>query len=472
MAASCFPPAARTSAKKARRQAQRAESLSSSIRQFLTPEVWKQARRAAHVAGCRNDQRWTLQPLILIWVLMAWCPAQTDAERFVTARTYYVQIHCPKRKRPGKYFSGFDKALLRLPITVWWAVGDAVRRQLERTLADRMVVDGWTAFGCDGTRMECPRTQQLEDDLGQASKAGSAPMLWITALVSLRTGVLWSWRLGTAKAGERQHLLDLLEDLPRSPLAPVLLVCDAGYVGYDLIRTLLDQPRSFLIRLSSQAQLYSDAEIEVKSFREGAFWYWTDKAEKGKQPPLRVRVIRVASRKRKNDVWLVTDVLDPKRLSAESASRLYRMRWESECFFKTYKRVVKDICLVSETTLMVVREAEGSLLACQLLLAQGALALKTGGPRAGRDGDKCSAAGVLREIRKEFQACAEPLPKTSYQRRLQGTGRDRKPRTSAKVRKEHPRRKKHTMPQPPRLKVLSAEQQRGLAALCLKDEAA
>ena len=113
-----------------------------------------------------------------------------------------------------------------------------MRRQLERTLADRMVVDGWTAFGCDGTRLECPRTQQLEDDLGRASKPGSAPMLWITALVSLRTGVLWSWRLGTAKAGERQHLLDLLEDLPRAPLAPVLLVCDAGYVGYELIADL------------------------------------------------------------------------------------------------------------------------------------------------------------------------------------------------------------------------------------------
>ena len=42
-------------------------------------------------------------------------------------------------------------------MTVWWAVGAAMRRQLERTLADRMVVDGWTAFGCDGTRLECPR---------------------------------------------------------------------------------------------------------------------------------------------------------------------------------------------------------------------------------------------------------------------------------------------------------------------------
>jgi hypothetical protein len=462
----------RVAAKRTRRQAQRADSLSGSIRQFLTPEVWKQAQRASRDAGHRLFPRWTLQPLILTWAMMTWCAGPTDADRFLAARAFYVQVHCPKRKRPGKHFGGFHKAVSRLPMAVWWAVGDAVRRQLERVLADRMVVDGWTAYGCDGTRLECPRTQQLEEDLGRASKAGSAPMLWITALVSLRTGVLWSWRLGTARASERQHLRDLLEDLPRAPRAPVLLVCDAGYVGYELIRDLLGQGRSFLIRLSSQAKLYSDEGVAVATFREGLFWYWTDEAERAKQPPLRVRVIRVVSPKRKHDVWLVTDVLESGRLSAESAGRLYRMRWESECFFKTYKRVVKDICLVSETTAMVVREAEGSLLACQLLLAQGALALKEGGARAGRDADKCSAAGVLREIRREFEAVAKPLPKTSFRVRLQGTGRDRRPRSSAKVRKEHPRRKKHQMPRPPRLAVLSAEQRERIEELCLTDQVA
>ena len=202
--------------------------------------------------------------------------------------------------------------------------------------------------------------------------------------------------------------------------------------------------------------------------REGQFWSWTDKAEKADKPPLRVRVIRVASRKRKNDVWLVTDVLDSRLLSAESAGRLNRMRWESEGLFRTYKRVVKDRSLVSETTEMVAREAEGSLLACQLLLAPGALALKTGGPCAGRDGDKCRVAGVLWEIRRELAACAEPLPKTSFRRRLQETGRDRTPRTSAEVRKEHPRRTEQTMPRPPRLKVLRTEQCHRIEAMSLK----
>ena len=40
----------------------------------------------------------------------------------------------------------------------------------------------------------------------------------------------------------------------------------------------------------------------------------TDDAERKGKPPLRVRVIRVPARKRKNDVWLVTNVLDSRAL--------------------------------------------------------------------------------------------------------------------------------------------------------------
>src|SRR5271166_6139179 len=151
---------------------------------------------------------------------------------------------------------------------------------------------------------------------------------------------------------------------------------------------------------------------------------------------------------------------------------VYVLRWESECFFRTYKRVVKDVRLVSRTVPMVVREAEISLLACQLLLGQGALALKVGGKRAGRDELKCSAAEVLREVRRELDAARKPVPRSSFAKRLQQTGRDRRERTGPKMKRQPPRRKKHVAPQPPRLKVLSAEQKRQIEALNLKEAAA
>ena len=250
------------------------------------------------------------------------------------------------------------------------------------------------------------------------------------------------------------------------------MVCDAGYVGYDLFDHLLRQDCSFLIRLSSMAQLYSLESVEVQRFSEGEFWYWTDEAEKKSKPALKVRVIRVPARKRKNDVWLVTNVLDSKRLPVQLAARFYRMRWESECFFRTYKRVVKDVRLVSRTVAMAVREAEVSLLACQLLLGQGALALKVGGKRAGRDELKCSAVEVLQEIRRELAAARKPMPRSSFAKRLQSTGRDRQERTGPKMKREPPRRKNHKAPKPPRLKVLSAEQQRMIEDWNLKQVAA
>jgi Transposase DDE domain len=454
-------PKSRTQTKRSRRRQQRAESLPASMRQFLTPDVWKQARHAARDHQVRQRPRWPIPAVLVVLATMTWCVGDTEAERFVAARAFYVRAYNPKRRRPGQQVGSYHKALAALPLPVLWAVSDAVRHQIARRLLPAMELGGFVPLGCDGTRQECPRTEALERDLGQASKDGSAPMIGITALVSLRTGVLWAWRLGTAKTGERQHLVDLLEFLPRA----ALLVCDAGYVGYELTKTLLQRRCSFLIRMSSQAKLFSEELVELRRFREGLVYYWPKEAQDQNQPPLRVRLIRIKSPKRKHDVWLLTDVLDARRLSVRRAERLYRMRWESEGFFRSYKRTIKDIKLFSAAVPQLVREAEGSLLSCQLLLAQGALALQQrSGPADGSmDPEKCSARRVLVEIRREVAACVPPRPKLSFRKRLEQAGRDRRLRTRPKVRKEHPQRRPHKPPRPPVVKVLDCGQQQRLA---------
>ncbi len=158
MAAQCTASSRRASTKLARRRAKRSESLSGSMRQFITPAVWKHVKQAASQHGCRKGGRWNPQPLIMIAAIMTWCAGETEADRFVLSRSFYVQVHCPKRARPGKTFSGFSMALLRLPMPVWWAFCDAVRSRIFHLLSDRMTTDGWLPLGCDGSRMECPRS--------------------------------------------------------------------------------------------------------------------------------------------------------------------------------------------------------------------------------------------------------------------------------------------------------------------------
>jgi hypothetical protein len=127
---------------------------------------------------------------------------------------------------------GFEKALVRLPMYVLRRVAAAVRHRLPEILHRRWATGGFVVFGCDGSRLECPRVAQLEQHLGEAGKADSAPNVWLTALVHLATGVVWSWRWGKGTASERGHLKHLLASLP----AMALVICDAGYTGYELTR--------------------------------------------------------------------------------------------------------------------------------------------------------------------------------------------------------------------------------------------
>jgi hypothetical protein len=131
--------------------------------------------------------------------------------------------------------------------------------------------------------------------------------------------------------------MQMIPWLPKS----TLLVTDAGYVGYDLMRTLLEAKIPILMRMSSNALFYTEQEIRLNRFREGIAYYWPDVIRKQEKPPLRGRLLRIRSRKRKNDVWLFTNVEDRQRLPMEVASQFYRWRWENEGFFRTYKRRVK-----------------------------------------------------------------------------------------------------------------------------------
>jgi hypothetical protein len=107
---------------------------------------------------------------------------------------------------------------------------------------------------------------------------------------------------------------------------------------------------------------------------------------------------------------------------------------------------------MSRTVVQVHREAEGSLLATQLLLAQGALALQA------RDTVHIvlpSARKVLLEIRAEIRNVTGmylgPRQSQTYLERLaQARWRERHQRTS-KVRRHWPGRNDHKPPGPPKI---------------------
>jgi len=124
------------------------------------------------------------------------------------ARGSYV-VCCPKRKRPGKSFQGFEKALAKLPMPVLRTLAAAIRGRIEVLFGDRLLFGGFIPLGCDGTRLECPRSKELERRLGtfrkksasekaarkkSSGEKSSAPMIWNTSIVHLTLGIPWCRR--------------------------------------------------------------------------------------------------------------------------------------------------------------------------------------------------------------------------------------------------------------------------------------
>jgi hypothetical protein len=433
------------------------------LREFLSPSFFRQVYRT--LPGGRK-RRWEIQPLLYVLLCMTWCLGDSQPERFETARAFCVACH-PKRRRPGKTFQGFQKALEALPCRVLRAVACLFRKQILARFGPLMKTDGWFVFGCDGSRIRTPRTGELERRLGDSGVDSNSkcktPQIWLTALVHLQSGMPWSWQVGKGDAGERNHLIRLIATLPLC----ALVVTDAGYQSYLLAWELVGTGNSFLMRASTQTIFYvADAEdmaVEgeyeqvaaeaLDEWTEGQVYYWPKEAQtsKDRQKPMEVRLIRIRAKKKKNDVWLVTNVLDPKRLTAETAGKYYRTRWENEGYFRSYKHTLKKVKLSGRTVVAVHREVLGSMLAVQLLLAQGLAAAVALGNRKGAS----SARQLLILVRQEMAAALMGKKQRGFLTRAAGCQRERRERTSAKQKRIWAARQDQKPIKPPRIRKLS-----------------
>src|SRR4051812_38816186 len=125
-----------------------AQSMASCLRQFLTPAVWRQARRGP--LAPRRRTRWDFHHLILVLLAMTWSLGDSTPERFEMARGI-VAICRPKRRRAGDTPQGYQKALVRLPMRPLVALAAALRHQIVRRLSEHLFVHGFLPLGCDGS---------------------------------------------------------------------------------------------------------------------------------------------------------------------------------------------------------------------------------------------------------------------------------------------------------------------------------
>jgi hypothetical protein len=155
----------------------------------------------------------------------------------------------------------------------------------------------------------------------------------MTTIVEVHTGLPWDWRIDRGRGSEKDHLLQMASDLPDN----ALLLGDGNFVGFPIWSRLDSDGKPFLIRVGGNVRLITRLWPDAEARYEGNIVYVWPKKRRD-ESPLMLRLIKVG--RGRKAVYLLTNVLDTKRLSRSDAGRIYRKRWGVELFFRTLKRTL------------------------------------------------------------------------------------------------------------------------------------
>jgi hypothetical protein len=377
----------------------------------------------------RGDCSWTPRGLIVMAILWAWSDEKTLTKRFSHARKVVIAMGILARI-PAATYQAFLKILTTWTAVLAMTLFDALRRRMQSDLAARFEVGGFQVFGVDGSRLELPRTESNEGRFSPAKtrrpsrskakakarsrrrarsrafrdrrarqKKANSPQMWLTTMFHIGTGLPWDWRLGPSDSSERDHLRQMIEALP----AGALITADAGFVGYETWKAILDSGRQLLIRVGANVRLLRKlGYVEEKG---DLVYLWPDRQAKRKQPPLVLRM--VVARGGRHPVYLVTSVLDETILSDSQVVQIYALRWGVELFYRHFKQSFERRKLRSHRGDNAELEATWSLLGlwAMMLHAQVILMEKGVPPK------RISVAGVLlgyRSSLREYKSVADP----------------------------------------------------------------
>lgn len=433
--------------------------LGACLRELLPASFWKSVRREfKDFDGGRT--KWSLPLCWCTGLFMALSGSSTMQEGFECARECVTALYA-KRRRCGKTLAGYTKALSRFPLAFF----ARMRRQMQNNLKAHHIqaarVGRWNAFAIDGSKQNIPRTRKHELKYGLATKgtakgAGS-PQCQVVAAVAMGRNVMWDWECDSALVGEREMSLKIIARLPLWSLA----VLDAGFLGYEWAKEIQAMDQFFLVRVGANVRVWVDGlnKTMKAEWKDGEVWLWPD--GKQKHAPLVLRLIRLETQAqasgKKSEMWLVTNVLDEKKLTREEASSLYQKRWRAnECTFRDWKKTLDESKLDSRTPDMTAREQEFGLCAMQLLQVLTLIARKQSRKEARRNRN-VSVAKAQRVWRKAARDLAAERSTKWFKEKIVVCTGDEYIRKSKKVRRTWPERKAHESPKAPILRRLTKQ---------------
>jgi hypothetical protein len=388
----------------------------------------------------REDRRvrWTPRLLVTTALLMVWQTGLPLRDAFAQARAAVVGMY-PSRRRPGASYTGFLAALQKDSDGWLDRVVDALRAGVRAVAGARWRSNGWVLLGVDGTRIDCARTAQNEEAFGCAGRTKTGPQMLLTTVFHVGTGLVWAFRRACGAAAERAHLRDMLADLP----ARTMLLLDAGYSGFDLLHALHAAGHDFIVRVGRNVHLLRKLGWYVRE-HDGIVYLWPQ-AQRDR-PPLVVRLVVVGTGR--SAVYLLTSVLDGRRLRDGRIARWYRLRWGVEVYYRSLKQTLQRRKMRSAQPNNALTELDWTVVGLWLL---GLMTVQQV-PRSAH----WSAASALRVLRRVLARPHARGPKLC--RQLAAAVRDTYVRRRRKAARDWPHKKNDPPCGPPHLRTATPDE--------------
>jgi hypothetical protein len=435
----------------------------------------------------RAECTWTPETLLFAALLWAWSDERTVIDRFTTARKIIINRYAEQPEPAGSY-QAFIKMLRKWTEPLRQALSTAFRQRMAQTLAAVWMVEGWLVFAVDGSRVDVPRTRKNEDRYSPKSKLSrkaqkrrraakrrrtrqtmlerraNVPRIWLTMMWHVGSGLPWDWRTGPSDSSERGHFQEMLDSTP----AGSLLTADAGFVGYDFWKAVLDADRHLLVRVGSNVKLLK--KLGYARERDGLVYLWPDRAAKKRLRPLVLRMVVVTNADRQ-PVYLVTSVMSKEKLSDAQMPTVYRKRWGIEVYYRHCKQTFDRRKLRSQNPDNAMVELHWSL------LGMWAMGLHAHSRLVGQgvSPERISFAGVWRAYRRPMREYKSPPDPGERMRQLIDRALIDPYQRTNKTSRDYPRKKQEQSAGPPILRnatraqvqlaiQVKREQKKGLTA--------
>lgn len=322
-----------------------------------------------------GNTSWLPTQLIVLAILWVWSDQSQLTKAYEEGRQAALKFYAGLTLES---YQGFIRALTSWTEQLRPLLWLRLQQLMEQVAGVYWRCGEFVVLAVDGSRVSVPRTKSNEQafaakNYGQGTKARSRrkwknkkrrskklgspvkPQIWLTMIWHVGLKMPWCWRTGPSTSSERGHFLDLLKScvFPQK----TLFCADAGFVGYELWKAIVDAGHDFLIRVGGNVVLLRKLG-RVRVERDIVF-FWPKVASQRKQPPLMLRLLEFQGAR--GPVYLLTTVLDPRRLSLKKARELYKQRWGIELQFRTLKQTFGRTKLRSRTSGRAVVELEWSL---------------------------------------------------------------------------------------------------------------